>query len=150
MNLTVLALHYILFFVLLHGQLKPTCKISHQKHAVLPVFPWQFLLGSFYIFTTVAVLRLELVLSMWYFIFGICTSRCPSLCRAVSYSGMLRRLPRVRKQARITFAVAAWAPGEDPAPACETGSTESGDHTQLPLHSHRSASAFHSIPCFSI
>lgn len=69
MNLTVLALHYILFFVLLHGQLKPTCKISHQKHAVLPVFPWQFLLGSFYIFTTVAVLRLELVLSMWYFIF---------------------------------------------------------------------------------
>lgn len=64
MNLTVLALHYILFFVLLHGQLKPTCKISHQKHAVLPVFPWQFLLGSFYIFTTVAVLRLELVLSM--------------------------------------------------------------------------------------
>lgn len=43
MNLTVLALHYILFFVLLHGQLKPTCKISHQKHAVLPVFPWQFL-----------------------------------------------------------------------------------------------------------
>lgn len=68
-------------------------------------------------------------------------SRCSALCGAVSGGVVLWgswRRSRVHSSARVTFTVTVWAPGRDPAPACETGSPESWGHTQLTLLSHRS------------
>lgn len=76
------------------------------------------------------------------------TSRRPPVCRAVCCRALLCGAwfqPWAHSEARGAAAVVDPTPAEVPPPTCETGSIESGDHTPLPLHSHRSVSLTHTL-----